>query len=107
MVKKICAFVYNGDDINVYYDPYMRTDQVYLITRARNPDSFYVGPIFINKITGEVSYPDGPPPPQTPADRERIVKAILVGIEEITPGFLDDKIKPLIEKKYESYRSRV
>lgn len=63
--------------VKVYLDESF-TLQDSVIWKARNPDSFYQGIMYINHETGKVSYPEGAIiPEQTKRDREIIPTAVI------------------------------
>lgn len=74
-------------------------DYLYCAWRARNPSSFYVGPMFMDK-NGKMSYPEGAVvPEQTSRDRELVPRFILIGTNELTPK-IEGNLQEYLENEH-------
>ena len=84
--------------VKVYNDKYSTSNNC--VWQMRNPDSCYVGPMFINYETGKVTYPEGTIiPEQNDRDREMLPKFLITGETEITEEYKTVTLEYL-EKEY-------
>lgn len=72
-------------NVSVYHDKYMESeDSAAAVWQARNTDSFYTGPVFMNWETGKMTYPDGVNPPEPKhEDYEMLPKFVVTGSKEL------------------------
>ena len=104
--QRICEIEFRGNKVAVYHDTYQDDKTVLASWQARNPDSFYTGELFVNNETGEVTYPeDAVIPEQTPEDKERIPKFVIVGLDKLDPA-TESKIIARLEKMYDRYNTK-
>lgn len=70
--------------VPIYYDPTSKKGDFSCSWRARNPESFYQGYVYMNNETGEITYPeDAVIPEQSEKDREILPKLIITNYREI------------------------
>ena len=92
-ITHIGDFQFHDEKVNVYLDPYLETEKVMISFRARNPDSFYQGLVFVSYVTGNATYPDDAViPEQTARDREYIPIFVIVG----SPSIIEDKMPEIL-----------
>ena len=103
-INKIGNINFKDVNVSMYHDPYMNNKNTVIhCWRARNPDSYYQGHVFLNHKTGKISYPkDAVIPKQTDKDREQLPKFIITGLKKINNNFIS-KLKSELQ---ESYRIR-
>ena len=91
---------FKHDKVHVYYDQYSTNEGVaYCSWRARNPDSFYTGIMYMGP-DGKCTYPEGAViPKQTLEDRELIPKFVLIGVKELTPE-LEGNVQQYLESEH-------
>lgn len=77
--KMIGVLGFLGENVQIYHDKRMDESECIIMWRARNPETYYQGIVYL--IPGKpVKYPDDAViPEQTAYDREQIPKAIIVG----------------------------
>jgi len=87
--------------VNVYHDPTRKhmPGEAIVIWKARNPDSFYTGPMYMGP-DGKMSYPEGAViPVQTARDREQLPSAIILGVPEMETELMN-KLAVHNDKEY-------
>ncbi len=82
-IKRICEIDFMGISIQVFYDKYQPSSEFLSTWSIRNPDSEYRGIVYVNQMTGEVTYPPGTIPESTREDRELVPKSIIIGVDVI------------------------
>ena len=83
-IKKICEIDFMGISIQVFYDKYQPSSEFLSTWSIRNPDSEYRGIVYVNQMTGEVTYPTRTTIPEpTREDRELVPKSIIIGVDTI------------------------
>lgn len=87
-------------EVPIYYDSTAKDSYLSCSWQARNPNSFYVGIVYMNNETGKITYPaDAIIPEQTERDREILPKFIITGFKEINSN-ITDSINYYLESDY-------
>ena len=99
---KISEIEFKKRKIDIYFDnSEISIDKCVIIWQARNPDSFYVGPMYMDTKTGKITYPENAIIPiQTDEDKEILPKCIVIDKKELTTEDLEI-INKILEKEYE------
>jgi hypothetical protein len=104
-IQFIGTLKFHDIESNIYYDPDFPDDLGHISAawQARNPETFYEGPAYLNNETGKITFPENAEiPKQNENDIELLPKAIITGMKEI-----DEETKEkIIEKLEYSYRFR-
>ena len=80
--------------VKVFYALEESSNSIICSWRARNPDSFYRGVVYLNNETGKLTYPvDAVIPEYVESDREILPQAVL-----ISQNKLSRKLKQTIKK---------
>ena len=106
MLKRINEEVLIGEinfhdvKVKVYYDQQTpSTEYLGCAWRSRNPDSFYIGIMYMDEV-GKLSYPkDAVIPEQTDKDREILPQFIITGHEKLSDELIKE-INSYLESDY-------
>ena len=100
-VNKIGGIDFLDIKVSVYHNRYDEDKTTVICAwQMRNPDSCYVGIMYMNNETGKISYPDDAViPEQADADREMLPKYIFTGAKELT-GAMVTQIKEYLNREY-------
>lgn len=71
--------------VKIYHDKYSTANIAICCWSARNRDSFYQGPMYLDNETGAIAYPeDAVIPEATKSDREIMPKFLITGKNELS-----------------------
>ena len=88
-IKLIGEIDFKDIKVKVYNDPHTKDDICQSGWGMRNPDSCYVGSMFMNKTTGKITYPnDAIIPKQNNNDSEMLPQFIITGNDKIDDIFI-------------------
>lgn len=106
-VNKIGEIDFLDIKVSVYHDRYgSDKNRATCAWQVRNPNSLYIGRMYMNNETGEITYPDDAViPEQTDRDREMIPKFIITGAKELTESMISS-IKKYLNKEYKLRNSK-
>jgi hypothetical protein len=88
---------------DVFFNPTVEENKAIVCWQARNPNSFYMGVVYMNNETGKITYPEGAViPKQTERDREMLPKFVIIGKKEMD----DNEIEILLTRLEKQYLMR-
>jgi hypothetical protein len=103
MINPIGELDFKDIKVKVYHDSTSDKNNIACIWQMRNPETSYTGIMYMNNVTGKISYPkDAIIPKQTDRDRELLPKVVVTGYESVDENF----IAILLPKLEEGYKMR-
>jgi len=83
-IKLIGDINFKDVKVNIYQNLQTNEDTLICAWHMRNPDSYYIGPVFLNFDTNQITYPDGAIiPVQTDKDLEMLPKFIVINKDSL------------------------
>jgi hypothetical protein len=103
---KVDEIDFHDVKVKIYYDSQNLNNNVMISWRARNPDAFYKGLVYLGK-DGKITYPEGTIIPiPTTRDREMLPMSIITGQENIDDEMRHDLLTR-IESDYKRRNSEI